>query len=250
MNKNENNILDSVYQQEQQEIKILSQQLLDLYHIEYNTTRPKVLSKLFVKADLSRQKGTHQKYQQEHQEIKLLSQQLLDLYHIKYNTTRPKVLSKLFVKADLSRQKERHTSKVIHSYYERKVIDDPHIDKQPCNAWRKDKYLTLEVENYISVVQDQELPTKFMKSKKGRYRGKNPSCNNKCRLCINNVDDINHIVAGCSQISARYYLHLRHDEVAKTVLNSHLKNACPAKLITLSSDPEYIYTKKQLRILV
>ena len=47
--------------------------------------------------------------------------------------------------------------KVIHSYYERKVIDDPQIDKQLCNAWRKYKYLTSEVENYISVVQDQEL---------------------------------------------------------------------------------------------
>ena len=44
---------DFVYQQEQQEIIRLSQQLLDLYHTEYdNTTSPRVLSKLFVKADL------------------------------------------------------------------------------------------------------------------------------------------------------------------------------------------------------
>ena len=35
MNKSENNILDFVYQQEQQEIIRLSQQLLDLYHIAY-----------------------------------------------------------------------------------------------------------------------------------------------------------------------------------------------------------------------
>ena len=54
MNKSENNILDFVYQQEQQKIIRLSQQLLDLYHIEYdNTTKPRILSKLFVKADLS-----------------------------------------------------------------------------------------------------------------------------------------------------------------------------------------------------
>ena len=82
-----------------------------------------------------------------------------------------------------------------------------------------------------------------MKRKKDRYGGKNPSCNNKCRPCINNLEDINHIVAGYSQMSARYYLRLRPDEVAKTVLNSHLKNVCPDKLITLSSDPEYIYRK-------
>ena len=94
-------------------------------------------------------------------------------------------------------------------------MDDPQIDKQLSNAWRKDKYLTSEVENYISVVQDQELPTKFLKNKRDRDSGKNPNCNNKCRLCINNVEDISHIVAGCSQMSARYYLPLRHDEVAK-----------------------------------
>ena len=40
---------------------------------------------------------------------------------------------------------------------------------------------------------------------------------------------------------ARYYLPLRHDEVAKTVLNFHLKKLCPDKQITLSSNPEYIY---------
>ena len=116
MNKSENNILDFVYRQEEQETIRLSQQLLDLYHIEYDIT------------------------------------------------TRPRELSKLFVKADLSVQKERYKSKVMHSYYERNIMDDPPIDKQLSNAWRKDKYLTSEVENYISVVQDQELPTKFLKN--------------------------------------------------------------------------------------
>ena len=84
----------------------------------------------------------------------------------------------------------------------------------------KDKYLTSEVENYISAVHDQELPTKFLKNKRDRDIEKNPNCNNKCRLCINNAEDISHIVAECSQMPTRYYLPLRHDEVAKTVLNS------------------------------
>ena len=44
----------------------------------------------------------------------------------------------------------------MHSYYERKIMNDPQIDKQLNNTWRKDKYLTSEVENYISVIQDQE----------------------------------------------------------------------------------------------
>ena len=66
------------------------------------------------------------------------------------------------------------------------------------------------------------------------------------------MENINYIVAECSQKSARYYFPLRHDEVVKTVLNSYLKNFCPDKQITLSSfcpdkqitlssDPEFIY---------
>ena len=46
-----------------------------------------------------------------------------------------------------------------------------------------------------------------------------------------------------SAMSARYYLPLRYDEVAKAVLNSHLKTFCPDKQITLSSDPEFICTE-------
>ena len=62
MNKSENNILDFVYQQDLQEIIRLSQQLLDLYQIGYdNTTRPRVLSKFFVKQIYQhKKKGTHQ----------------------------------------------------------------------------------------------------------------------------------------------------------------------------------------------
>ena len=58
-----------------------------------------------------------------------------------------------------------------------------------------------------------------------------------------NVEDISHIIAGCFHMSARYYLPLRHDEVGKTVLNSHLKKFYPSKEIKISSEPEYIYEK-------
>ena len=41
-------------------------------------------------------------------------------------------------------------------------------------------------------------------------------------------------------MSARYYLPFRHDEVAKAVMNSHLKKFYPSKNIILSSALEYI----------
>ena len=97
-----------------------------------------------------------------------------------------------------------------------------------------------QLENYLSTIQDQELPTKYLKDKRARESGKTPDCNNKCRLCTTNVEDVSHIIAGCSNMSARYYLPLRQDEVAKTVINSHLKKFYPSKNTTLSSAPEYI----------
>ena len=44
-------------------------------------------------------------------------------------------------------------------------------------------------------------------------------------------------------MSARYYLPLRHDEIAKIVLNSHLKKFYSSKGVKFSSEPEYIYEK-------
>ena len=44
-------------------------------------------------------------------------------------------------------------------------------------------------------------------------------------------------------MSTRYHLPLRHDEVAKTVLNSHLKKFYPSKEIKFSLEPEYIHER-------
>ena len=96
-------------------------------------------------------------------------------------------------------------------------------------------------EDYISTVQDQELPTKYLRYQRARDSGKIPDCNYKCRLHTTNVEDISHVIAGCSHMSARYYLPLRHDKVAKTLLYSHLTKFYPSKNIALSSEPEYIY---------
>ena len=61
---------------------------------------------------------------------------------------------------------------------------------------------------------------------------------------MSSVEDIGHILAGCPQMSSRFYLPLRHDEVAKTFLYSHIKKYSPDKKITLSNESEYIYTEK------
>ena len=92
----------------------------------------------YIKKSKSKKRILDFVYQYEQQEIIRLSQQLLDLHHIEYdNTTYPAVLNKLLVKADLSAQKVRYASKVMHNYYERKIMDVPQIDKQLSNNMEK-----------------------------------------------------------------------------------------------------------------
>ena len=47
--------------------------------------------------------------------------------------------------------------------------------------------------------------------------------NNKCRLCKTNVEDVIHIISCCPFMSARYYLPMRHDMVAKILYKEIIK---------------------------
>lgn len=46
----------------------------------------------------------------------------------------------------------------------------------------------------------------------------------KCILTVSNMEDVGDILGSCPQISSMFYLPLRHNEVGKTFLRSHMKN--------------------------
>ena len=80
--------------------------------------------------------------EQEQQNIIQLQHKLLQSYNMQHDETSTlKHLSKQFMKADLPAQKERYTSKVVHGYYERKIVNDIQIDKHLSNSWKKDKFV-------------------------------------------------------------------------------------------------------------
>ena len=70
-------------------------------------------------------------------------------------------------------------------------------------------------------------PTKYLLNKRARDAGKEPPCDNKCRLCKTNVEDVIHIISGCPFMSARYYLPMRHDMVARTLYKEIIKKNHP-----------------------
>ena len=52
-------------------------------------------------------------------------------------------------------------------------------------------------------------------------------CDNNCCLCETNVEEVIHIISCCPFISARYYLPMRHDMVAKTFNKEIIKKNYP-----------------------
>ena len=87
----------------------------------------------------------------------------------------------------------------------------------------KNRNLTSYFEGYIAAIQEQEIPTKYLINKRARDVGKEPSCDNKYRLCKTNVEDVIHVISCCPFMSTHYYLPIRHDMVAKTLYKEIIK---------------------------
>ena len=87
----------------------------------------------------------------------------------------------------------------------KKLEQDPGIDRSLSFLWKKDRYVTYECENYLSAIQDQELPRKYLRYKRVLDKDNFQNHNNKCRLCMSSVEDISHILAGYSQMSSGFY---------------------------------------------
>ena len=68
--------------------------------------------------------------EQEQNDIVRLKEKLLRNYEIEWeDNTTPNNLSKVFIKADIGSQRKRCNAKVMHGYYEKKLEQDPGIDR-------------------------------------------------------------------------------------------------------------------------
>ena len=70
--------------------------------------------------------------------------------------------------------------------------------------------------------------------------GITPSVNNKWRLSKSNVQDVNHIISSYHQMSARYYLPLRHDVIASNIMKMMIKKNHQERNAKLLNEPEYV----------
>ena len=91
------------------------------------------------------------------------------------------------------------------------------IDHATSNQWLTNKYLTSHFEAYACAIREQEIGTKDLIFRRERKQGKQPTNNNKCWLCKDQVEDITQVISSCGKLSSRYYLPLRHETVAKFI---------------------------------
>ena len=84
----------------------------------------------------------------------------------------------------------------------------PNKNEKLTNEWLKKGNLSSHIEGYICAIQEEEINTRYLKSKR------NNNINPICRLCKQQNETIQHVVASCPFISASMYLPFRHDKVA------------------------------------
>ena len=157
---------------------------------------------------------------------------------------KPRTISKNFSTKEQNLKTKKYSNKKVHSYFYNKLQSDIKIDTNISNRRSTGKSMTSQFEGYLASKHDQEIPTKYLINKRQKEAGKEVTCNTKCRLCKHSTEDVNHIISSCPEMSVRYYLPIRHDVVAKTVLKALILKIDPTDKIKHQQDPEYVYKVK------
>ena len=177
----------------------------------------------------------------EEQDIIRVGKERLDLQHINDDINKqPRLISKTSTKSKNLQHKQNYLNKKMHGYFYKKLINNDEIDQKLSCLRTKNRSMTSHFEGYLAAIRDQEIPTKFLKHKRQIDAGITPEGNNKCRLCKSNVEDVNHIISSCNQMSAKYYLPLRHGVIASNVLKMIIKKNHPERRVKLLNESEYV----------
>ena len=154
---------------------------------------------------------------------------------------RTKIISQKLIQKEQDRLTTDYINKKMHGYFPQKMMSDENIDIKLSKTRAVNKTISSHFEGYLNAIHDQKVPTKFLINKRQRNSGQEPTCNTKCRLWKNKVEDANHIISFCSEISIRFYLPIRHDIVTKTILKVMILKENPDDKFRHQRDPEYAY---------
>ena len=121
------------------------------------------------------------------------------------------------------------------------MMNDENIDIKLSKSRAVNKTASSHFKGYLNAIHDQEIPTKLLINKRQRDSGQEPTCKTKCRFCKNNIEDVNHTISSCPEMSIQFYIPIRHDIAAKTILKAIILKENPDDKFRHQRDPEYVY---------
>lgn len=116
---------------------------------------------------------------------------------------------------------EKWLSKELHGRYPA-LIKQNHINEKASLDWLRKGHLFPETEGFVMAIQDQVVPTRNYQ----RYIMKQHIETDKCRMCGEQTESIDHIVSGCTVLAPNEYTK-RHDNVGKIIYQEFLKKIKP-----------------------
>ena len=144
-------------------------------------------------------------YQQEENETIRVGKELLSKSNVIASVTdTPKQTGKKLLRQLQEEKTKSYKEKMMHCYFRKTIEENKNMDHKESQQWLQDKYLTSHFVAYACAIQEQEIATKYLLSKRQHDEGKTPTINNKCRLCKTNVEDFTHIISACPMMSSRY----------------------------------------------
>ena len=148
--------------------------------------------------------------------------ELLKTFNISSNDTHSKEITLNIKNQIKNNYHECWLKKSQQDYFFRSYDNIPNKNEKLNNEWLKKGNLTSRIEGYICAIQEEEINTCYLKSKR------NNDINPICRLWKQQNKTIQHIVASCPSISASMYLPFCHDKVAYVIYKHMLiaKRVC------------------------
>ena len=189
-------------------------------------------------------------YESEDNNIVRVGYELLQRNEIGDNINeKPRTINKTFSAKEQNLKRKKYSNKKVHSYLYSKLQSDSKIDTNIRNRSSTDKRMASQFEGYLASIHDQEIPTKYLINKRQKKPGEETTSNIKCRLCKHSAEYVNHVISSCPEMSVRYYLPIRHEVVAKTVLKALILKIDPTDKFKHQQDPEYVYKVKDCEFL-
>ena len=107
------------------------------------------------------------------------------------------------VKAHEKPHIKTYQEKDQHVYVYRKQVNSEGYNKKLSNSWLSKPSIISHAEGYIFAIQEQEINTRALKSK--REQKNNAGFDANCRFCHRRTEDIFHLLCTCDQLSASLF---------------------------------------------